>query len=66
MTEQYVILYDDGAFNFGPEDTLMNGFPCQLIEASIYSSIEKAKEKLEDLSGARIITRKEAFKKFQD
>lgn len=63
MTE-YVILYNDGYFNFGPEDTLVNGFPCTLIDASVYSSFEKAEEKLKDLLGAKIITRKEALDKY--
>lgn len=55
----YLIQYDDGAYNFGPETTAENGFPVQLSEASRYT-YDSAAEKLKDLvgpdgSGAKIV-----------
>ncbi len=55
-----VIKYDDGAYNFGPENTDVNGFPVQLVEASHYSTVAVAAEKLKDLlnpdgTGAAIV-----------
>lgn len=56
----YVIQYDDGAFNFGDEGTDVNGFFAMLSEASRYTELEVAEEKLRDLlypdgTGARIV-----------
>lgn len=56
----YLIQYDDGAYNFGPETTAENGFPVQLSEASRYTTYDSAAEKLKDLvgpdgSGAKIV-----------
>lgn len=56
----FVIQYDDGAYNYGPENTDVNGFPVRLAEASQYSTLDVANEKLQDLlgmdgTGAKII-----------
>lgn len=59
-----VIQYDDGAFNLGPEGSDMNGFTCNLYEASRYTTMAVAQEKLQELlnpdgSGARIVSVRE-------
>lgn len=56
----YIIQFDDGLYNYGPEGTPVNGHPVTKSEASIYTTIASAIEKLRDLlypdgSGARII-----------
>lgn len=57
---ELVIQYEDGTYNYGPEGTDCNGFPAQLAEASRYTSVESAEEKLRDLlyddgTGAKIV-----------
>lgn len=56
----FVIKYDDDAFNIGPEGSDSNGFPSTLAEASRYTTLAIAEEKLRDLllpdgTGARIV-----------
>jgi len=63
----YVIRYDDGAYNHGPEGSDENGFPVTLAEASRYSSLAVAEEKAVNLrypdgSGVTILTVQEAGK----
>lgn len=45
----YVIQYEDGLFNYGPPDTLINGFAVQLEEATRYPTREAAELKAVDL-----------------
>lgn len=52
----YVIQYADGAFNLGAEGTDMNGFLANVAEASRYTSMAAAREKLDGLAfDARIV-----------
>lgn len=56
----FVIQYADGAFNIGPEGSQINGFPSTLADASRYTTVDAAQEKLRDLlypdgTGARIV-----------
>lgn len=56
----FVIRYDDGAFNYGPQGTDINGFTVDLSEASRYESIAHANEKLKDVlysdgTGAQVV-----------
>lgn len=41
----YVIKYEDGLFNYGPPDTLVNGFAVQLEEATRYPTRAAAERK---------------------
>lgn len=52
----FVIQFADGAFNLGAEGTDMNGFTAGLDEASRYTTVDAAKDKLRDLpADSRIV-----------
>lgn len=56
----FVIRFDDGMYNYGPEATEENGFPVRFVEATRYTTVEAAEKKLVNLlypdgSGAEII-----------